>query len=264
MINNLKKYFRVWYLLTVNSFAISLTSKESAFIFVLGKFIRLIFFLVFLITLVTHTKTLQGYTLSQTIFFYLTFNLLDTGTQLFLREVYRFRPLVVSGNFDLILLKPSSPLFRILAGGADPLDLLVLIILLFGLVAFFILYGVTSPLSYFLYFLLLANGFLIGVAFHILVAGIGVITTEIDHTIMIYRDLSSLGRVPIDVYREPLRFLITFIIPVGIMMSFPAKAFLGLLTWPTVFITLSLGILALLFSLSFWKFSLRKYTSASS
>ena len=160
----LKKYLKVWYLLTINSFAISLSSKESALIFILGKSIRMVFFLVFLVTLVTHTKTLQGYTISQTIFFYLTFNLLDTGTQLFLREVYRFRPLVVSGNFDLVLLKPFSPLFRILAGGADPLDLFVLLILLVALLIFFIIYGLVPPVFYLLYFLLLLNGFLIGVA----------------------------------------------------------------------------------------------------
>ena len=37
-------------------------------------------------------------------FFYLSFSLVDTIAQLFFREVYRFRPLIVSGDFDL----PSS------------------------------------------------------------------------------------------------------------------------------------------------------------
>jgi len=41
--------------------------------------------------------------------------------QLLFRDVYRFRPKVVSGDFDLILVKPINPLFRVLLGGADPL-----------------------------------------------------------------------------------------------------------------------------------------------
>lgn len=260
----LKKYFKVWYLMTVNSFATSLESKTSVLIFLTGKSIRLILFFIFLITLLTYTKTLLGYTLEQTVFFYLTFNLLDTSTQLFLREVYRFRPLVVSGNFDLVLLKPFHPLFRVLAGGADPLDVIILLILLIALIVFFITAGAVGPFSYLLYFLLLFNGFLIGVAFHIIVVSLGVITTEIDHTIMIYRDLSNLGRVPVDIYREPLRFMITYIVPVGIMVSFPARAFFGLISWPVIIFTFTFGLLFFGLSLQFWKYSLRRYTSASS
>ena len=67
-------------------------------------------------------------------------------------------------------------------------------------------------------------GLVISAAFHILVLAMGIITLEIDHTVMIYRDLVGLGRFPIDIYKEPLRSLITFIVPIGLMISIPAGA----------------------------------------
>ena len=41
--------------------------------------------------------------------FYLCFNVVDTIGQMLFREVYRFRPLIISGGFDMVLVKPLSP-----------------------------------------------------------------------------------------------------------------------------------------------------------
>ena len=48
--------------------------------------------------------------------FYLCFNVVDTIGQMLFREVYRFRPLIISGGFDMVLVKPLSPLVRVLLG----------------------------------------------------------------------------------------------------------------------------------------------------
>jgi ABC-2 type transport system permease protein len=93
---------------------------------------------------------------------------------------------------------------------------------------------------------------------------LGIITLEIDHTIMIYRDLTSLGRFPIDIYKEPLKSILTFVIPVGVMVTLPAKALIGLISPVGVLISFVVGILAIFLSARFWKYALRFYTSASS
>ncbi len=193
-------------------------------------------------TLFTKISIIANYSVTQALFFFLTFNLIDTTTQLFFREVYRFRQLVVTGDFDLVLTKPMSPLFRALAGGADPLDLIMLVPYIGLLIYVSTQLGAVTIFSLFLYIFLVINGFLIAMSFHVLVLALAIVTTEIDHTIMIYRDLTSMARVPVDIYREPLRSVITFIIPIGIMMTFPAKAFLGLLTGPMIFVSFSVGI----------------------
>ncbi len=250
--------------LTFNSFQTSLTSRTSAFLFLTGKLLRFVLFGVFLFALFAKTSRIADYSVLQAVIFYLTYNLIDTTAQLFFREVYRFRQQVVSGDFDLVLVKPSSPLFRALAGGADPLDLFMLIPYVGSLVYAVSRLGTIEISTVGLYVLLLINGFLIATGFHILVLALAVVTTEIDHAIMIYRDITSMARLPVDIYREPLRSLITFVVPVGVMMTFPAKALFGLLSPGFTAIALMVGILFFFVSVRVWRCALTKYASASS
>ena len=259
----LTRYFKVWWLMSKNSFMSMLTQKFGASVFIFGKLLRFGFFVAFIYFLLKGANTLAGYTFNQTIFFFLTFNLVDVASQFLFREVYRFRPLVVSGEFDLILSKPISALFRSLMGGADVLDLITIPPLIAGIIY---VAGFLNPSTVHitLYILLIINGLLIATAFHIAVISFGIITLEIDHTIMIYRDLTNLGRLPVDIYMEPLRGILTYLIPVGIMVTLPAKALMGLVSAQGVLLSFLLGLAAIFISLRFWNFALTKYTSASS
>ncbi|MCX6705948.1 MAG: ABC-2 family transporter protein [Candidatus Woesebacteria bacterium] len=259
----MKRYFKIWLLMSRNSFLAVFNQKAALTIFLVGKLIRFFFFFAFIVFLLKGTKSLAGYNLNQTLLFFFTFNLIDTISQFLFREVYRFRPLIVSGGFDLVLSKPINALFRSLMGGADVIDLITIIPLT---IATFYVASLLNPsiLHTTFYILLVLNGLVIASAFHIFVLGLGIVTLEIDHTIMIYRDLTALGRFPIDIYKEPLRGIITFLIPIGVMVSFPAKAIMGLMSPIGVAWSLVFGGLILFLSLKFWKFALKKYTSASS
>lgn len=256
-------YFRIWLRMTLSSFQTALISRLSAFIFTFGKSLRFVFFMLVVILVVTRTQSLAGYTLKQSLIFFLTYNVIDTLTQLLFRDVYRFRPKVVSGEFDYTLLKPVNPLFTVLFGGADPLDLIMLIPYL-GLLGYLMFQIHPSAAAVANFFILTLNAFLIATAFHIFVLALGIITTEIDHAVMIYRDITSMARFPVDIYREPLRAFITFIIPIGVMMTYPPKALFGLLSSPLIFLSLTIGITFMYLSLQLWYKALQQYTSASS
>lgn len=258
------KYLKIWLKLTTIASQTAFTSRFGAIIFILAKIFRFIFFLLFIMILTSKTKTIAGYSFWEIILFYATFNLVDTLTQFLLRETYRFRSYIVAGFFDYILIKPFSALFRSLFGGSDILDLPIII-----MSVLFIFFAVTkleyfSFFNIFIYILLILNAFLIAISFHIFVLCIGILTTEVDNTIMLYRDLTQMGRLPVELYKEPISWIMTFIIPVGIMMSFPAKAVIGTLSPNIVLISLLIGLMFIYLSLKFWKFSLNKYVSASS
>jgi len=258
------KYLKVWLNLTSASFQSFFLSRVGAVLFLSGKIIRFSFYLLFLVMLVSKSSLLAGFTLWQVIFFYMTYNLIDSTTQMLFREVYRFRSQVLSGDFDYILLKPVNPLFRILFGGADFLDLITLVP--FCLFIIFVgtkISGVTI-IGVFLYIALVLNALVIATSFHIFVMALAVLTTEIDHAIMIYRDFISMGRMPVDIYAEPLRFFITFIIPVGLMMTFPVKAMSGLISFSGIITAFVIALGLLFASMGFWRFALSRYTSASS
>lgn len=246
-----------------NAFLVWFSRRNLLLMFLTGKIIRYIFYFGFLYFLVAKTGGLAGFSDKQILFFTSTYILVDTLAQFFFRSVYSFRPLVVSGDLDLILLKPIRPLFRVLMGGPDPIDFvtippLILITVYLG--------SLLSPsiLHTTYYILLLLNGIAIAMAFHVAVLALGVITLEIDHTIMVYRDLTSMGRLPVDIYKEPLKSILTFVVPVGVMVTLPAKALMGLVSPVGVLFTFIFGGALLMLSLRFWNFALKKYTSASS
>ena len=256
-------YLKIWWMMSKNSFLSVLSQKKVLLIFLIGKLIRFILFFSFLYFLIRESGTLAGYTLHQSLFFFLTFNVIDILAQFFFRGVYTFRGQVVSGSFDITLSKPASSLFRALFGGADVIDLVTIPPLFIAIY----LVGRSLEPSFsqiILYVLLILNGLVIAAAFHIAVLAFGIITLEIDHLIMIYRDLVNLGRFPVGIYREPLRGILTYIVPVAIMVAVPAQALMGLMSFQGVLISLLLGAGSFFIALKFWKFSLRYYTSASS
>lgn len=259
----IKKYSKIWWLMSRNSFTMVISQRLSVSIFLLGKILRFTFFFLFLYFLLTGTKSLAGYSSVQAIFIFLTFNVVDVVSQFFFREVYRFRPLIVKGDFDYVLSKPFSPLFRSLLGGADVIDLITIPPLLAAL--FWTGLKLNPDFTgVVFYIILLINGLIISAAFHIIVLSMAIITLEIDHSVMIYRDMLSLGKLPVDIYKEPLKSFLVYMMPVGVMVTFPVKALMGLATFWGIAGSLMLGMLFLFLSIKFWHFALKKYSSASS
>lgn len=258
---NFKKNLRLFLIYSSLSLKTIFQARMGIILFTLGKIIRFLFLLFLIYIVFSKTRLVKGYSLNQMIIFYLTYNIIDSAAQLLFREVYRFRPQVVSGSFDLTLLKPHHPFIRILIGGVDFLDVILLIPYIILTIYFILkLPNITLLLTTF-YLLLITNSFIIATAFHIAVLALAILTTEVDHTIMIYRDMTGLGRFPLEIYKEPVRGIFTFIIPVGIMMTFPVKALFNLLSWEFILLSFFVSSMLLLFSFKLWDIALRKYQS---
>lgn len=257
------KYFAIWWIASRAGLQIAFSNRFGASLFITAKLLRFLFFAIFLYLISEKTRALAGFTTNQVLFFFVTFNIVDLVSQMLFREVYRFRSQIVTGNFDLVLSRPVNPLFRSLLGGTDILDFVTFPPLL--LLAFVLGANLSPSLgSVFGYLVFLINGLLISASLHIAVLALGIITTAVDHTIMIYRDITGLGRIPIDFYKEPVRSIATFVIPVGIMMTLPAKIFMGIFDWPILVYAFLFSGGCLILSLRFWGKALKNYSSASS
>ena len=238
-------------------------SPQVFVMFFVSKAVRYSVFSLMLYFLVSGIKITGGYTREQMIIFYLIFTFIDTFAQIIFREVYRFRPLIVSGDFDMVLAKPINPLFRSLLGGPDFIDVGILVVILI------ILINITSSLSiqpvYLIEFILLfINSIIIVLGFHIFALSLGILTTSVDQFMMLFRDLTSLTRIPVDFYLQPFQFILMFILPVGIIFTIPAKALFGLLSFPMIAGSFIIGMIFLILSYYFWEYSLKRYSSASS
>lgn len=257
----MNKYLKVWFNTATLSVQSNLEQRVGALFFIIGKLIRFGFFMLLILLVGERVGSVSGYTTHQLIIFFLFFNFFDITGQLLFRGIYSFRQQIISGEFDFKLVKPMNPLFQALTSHTDFLDLPLLLIIVIVLIKESLS---VDPGSIYLFIILTGSGLLIITAVHIIVSALGILTTEVDHTIMIYRDLSSMARVPVDIYTPAIRNLITFIIPIGIAYTIPAKAFLGLLH-PVMFIySFLIAIVFFYFSLLFWNYAITKYSSASS
>lgn len=254
----MKKYLRVWLKNTALSLQSELITRGSTLFFVAGKIFRFYFFLALIFVIVGKEGQLKNYSSEQVFIFFLVFNFFDILGQLFFRGIYWFRNEVISGYFDLVLIRPISPLFSVMTGKTDFLDLPLLFIVLYLLIK----EGVNYTLGNIALFLVIGFcGFLLITSIHILVACFGILTTDV---VWIFRDLSSMAKIPVDIYHSWIRAFLIFIIPIGIIFTFPAKALMGILSWQWVIYSFCISITIFLISLKLWRFSLTKYSSASS
>jgi ABC-2 type transport system permease protein len=260
----MKKYVKLWITVTSQISQVAFASRMGVIFFTLGKILRFVFFLIFLFLLTMRTQSLAGYSVWQVVFFFLTFNLLDTISQFLWRDVYRFRSYIISGNFDMVLTKPISPLFRALFGGSDILDLLTLFPLLGFMIYVSGKIGTVTIDQILLYAVLVLNGLLIMLGLHICVLALGVMTTEVDNAIWIVREITQLGRIPLRVYPRAVQFAFTYILPVAALITIPTHALFGLVTIQGVIIATVFSSSLVIVSYIFWRNALKKYASASS
>lgn len=260
------KYIKVWWQLAKIRFRqLYLESRLDSIFLVSAKLVRFTFFFIFIVALLTNTKQLAGYQLYETLLFFMTFNLVDISTQFLLRGTYNIQGMINSGLLDHFLTQPINALFRIFSDLIDLLDLATLIPVTAVLVL--VIIRLDTPISsvhLMWYLILCANGILIATSIHIFIVAMSILTQEVSSQIWIYRDLMTMGRFPIDIYSQALQVILTIIIPIAVMVSFPAKIIIGILSANLVLLAFTISLIFFISSLAFWRFALKNYTSISS
>jgi ABC-2 type transport system permease protein len=72
------------------------------------------------------------------------------------------------------------------------------------------------------------------------------------------------GRFPVTIYGRWLRFVLTYIVPVAFLTTFPAATLLGKLSIGFVVASVVMAIALFYSSSRFWNYAIRFYSSASS
>jgi len=224
------------------------------------------FMLIWILSIFNFIPKLSGYSKGQTLLFFATFNLIDILAQVFFfRGFWFIQRWVKEGEFDRILTYPINPIFTTAFRITDWMDVLTLIPA-FGLLIYTIgLLNTNLTLGgLFFYILLIINGLFIAFALNLFIAAATLYTTETANIFWLYRDLMYTGRFPTDIFNNFLRLFFTFVMPVAVIIAFPTKALLGLLTWRGLLYAVSLSFFLNILSYKFWKSSLKRYASVSS
>ena len=140
---------------------------------------------------------------------------------------------VREGNFEIVLLKPLSPLFYLIATTFEPdsVGLLICGGVFYGIAAChlpaFSIIGVLQSI------VLFAAGMAVMAGFSLFMAATSFKWVGNSRIPEIFDSLASFGKYPLNIFPPLIRMLATFLIPVGMIGFYPAQALLGKLT-PTI------------------------------
>jgi ABC-2 type transport system permease protein len=99
----------------------------------------------------------------------------------------------------------------------------------------------------------------------ILVVSAAFFVVKVDNLSFLLESIFDAARWPADVFQGILRLVFTFVLPLAIMTTFPARALLGKNFGPVDVVGALVGALAFAaFSRLVWRRSIGRYTSASS
>jgi ABC-2 type transport system permease protein len=172
---------------------------------------------------------------------------------------------VRKGTLDFLLLKPADAQFLVSTARFElwrAVDLAgALAVMAF---AFHRLGRWPTPGGAALALALLVVGVLVLYALWILVVSASFWVVKVDNLSYLFGSLFDAGRWPIDIFRGVLRFAFTFVFPLALMISFPAKALLDRLAASTAVAALAGGAIFAALARLVWRRALAFYTSASS
>lgn len=262
----MKRYLRLFYLFIQNGFSTDVASPLDFWTFFVGKIIRMSFFFTFLFSIFRAVPNLAGYDFPTVVLIFATYNIVDVTTQLlFFRGFFLLQEMVRNGRFDMILTQPIAPLFAVAFRKVDYMDLLTLVPI--GGLFFWSIHELAIPIAFthvVLYLFFIMNSIVLTFSFALFLASLTFFTYHLEYTWWLYRFTLQAGRYPIEIFREPMRFILTWIFPLGLVMTFPVRALLGILSVPVMITSFVMGVVFFYCALLFWRHSIRRYTSASS
>lgn len=211
------------------------------------------------------TPRIGGWDLPQTRIFLGIMFFIDSVTMvLFSHNIDALSEKVRRGDLDLALAKPVNAQFLISMGRVGVGSFLHMSLALAWLTWSLRALGEVSVGQVLWLVALVPCGILIFYSFRFMLSTASVIFTRAENLQYLWYTIYRFGTRPDALYSRWLRFVILTIFPVGLIASVPASAILGeprpwLFAW-AIFV----AVFALWLSTKFWKFSLEKYSSASS
>ncbi len=170
------------------------------------------------------------------------------------------------GTLDFVLLKPADAQFLVSTQKFQPWRVVDAIAgLVVFAVAFHRLGRWPDPVHALAALLLLGCAALILYSLWILVISAAFFVVKVDNLSFLFVSIFDAARWPADVFRGLLKLLFTWVVPLAIMTTFPARALLGKDFGPATAASALLGAVAFAAaSRLIWLRSIGRYTSASS
>lgn len=213
----------------------------------------------------TQTDALAGWSKSETLILVGTFQMMGGVRAAFVEpNLSWFVERIRDGRMDLYLLQPAPSLFLASLGTYAPLALTQVVLGVGVLVLGLLTYGaLPSLVGVLAWVLLMAVGAAVIWGIGVLIACLAFWAPNLQLDIL-YGSAWELARYPVDIYRRPLRFALTYVFPMAVITTLPTRALIHGPTLPTLSLGLAAGALTVALAGGLWTLGLRRYTGATS
>jgi ABC-2 type transport system permease protein len=263
---NLKRYFTIYAALWKNSVAREMSFKGN---FILWILVELLWFglqLAFVSVIYSQTSSIGTWTKWQMV--------LLVGASNFIQQIYQaffltnctgLSELVRTGRMDFLLALPVNTRFIV---STRQVDLGAFVNALFAVC---VMVFSATKLNLHPTFLQLSGfaalcvvGILIHYSLMFMLASISFWTVRAQGIVWGYYNLFNIARMPDEVFKGAFKAVFTFALPILLVSNVPVRVLADKLTSPSMWLLLlGLGVVWTLISEWFWRFSLSRYTSAS-
>lgn len=269
-LNFIKKIFR--YLKLLKAFSIISLMDQMAYpanfwLAIITKTLRIAIILLFFKAVYLKVSNISGWGFGEALFIFATFSLIDFAVSVtfFRNFLFWFSKYLRNGFFDYRLAKPANLQFMTAFQAIDFMDLTTIVPTL--LLYWYALNRMTAALSIAnsaLYFILLANAILFIYSFVLILATFNFWTIQSTGWGRFAAGILWMARYPTDIYSGVWKIAFNFIFPIAFIATWPAKAFLGILSWQNMIYALVFTVIFFWLANRFWNFGLKHYSSASS
>ncbi|MFN0072927.1 MAG: ABC transporter permease [Chloroflexota bacterium] len=216
--------------------------------------------------LFTNVRSVAGWDLDRMIVLTGTFSLvLGLLDGLFETNMSRLSEQVNRGELDYVLMKPINSQFYVSTRYVNLNELPTVVISICTISTGLARLGTVPSLldvGVYVLFVICAVATFYGLWFSTVTLALW--SGRINNIAYLILPIADLARMPSDIYRGISRVIFTFIIPVTLISTVPAKALLGIVEPISLLYAICATVATTSFSHWFWHFSLRRYTSASS
>jgi ABC-2 type transport system permease protein len=214
----------------------------------------------------THTDNIGGWTYNEMLIIVGLFTLMSGVIQTLLQpNVQKIIEMVRLGTLDFVLTKPVNSQFLAslrysqLFSGVDVIAGVVIILVALDRM------GYTPDASTMLIFaVMLLMALLIVYSIWVVMATTAFWFVKVGNLTELFNSVYDTGRFPVSTFQGILRVLLTLVIPIAFITTFPAQAVLGRLDSITLLAALVMGLVMFGFSAWFWRYAVSRYSSASS
>lgn len=169
------------------------------------------------------------------------------------------------GTLDFVLLKPADAQFLVSTTRFEPWKAIDVVAAL-GILgwAFHLLGRPPSAPGAVLSLLLLACALMVLYSLWILVISAAFWVVRLDNLAFFFGSVFDFARWPVGLFKGAWRLLFTFLIPLGLMTTYPAQALLGALDLRTALFSVVGSVAFAALARAVWTRAIARYTSASS